>query len=122
MPVWRRLEEGEDTWVDHPLTVLGHHPGQRGVLVRLEVLRLGLLASGHAAAAAGGAAAAAAGGVAAGAGGAASAFALRDASAFCRDIGGERMNQHARPKRKKKKTTKTLTTDVEITLRMVIIQ
>lgn len=38
---------------DHfPLTVLGDHPGQCGILVRLEMLRLGLLSSGHAAAAA----------------------------------------------------------------------
>lgn len=33
--------------------MLGDHPAQCGILVRLEVLRLGLLASGHAAVAAG---------------------------------------------------------------------
>lgn len=65
--------------------VLGDHPGYCGILVRLEVLRLGLLASGHAA------------GVSAGG---AAAFALRDVSAFCRYISEERMNQHTKKVRK----------------------
>lgn len=66
-----------------PLTVLGNHTGQCWILVRLEVLRLGLLAAGHAA------------GVGAGD---AAAVALRDVSAFCRYISEERMNQHTRKK------------------------
>lgn len=66
--------------------MLGVHPGQSGILVRLEVLRLGLLASGHAAAAAG---------VRAGDAAAAAEFTLRDASACCSCISEERAGQRA---------------------------
>lgn len=57
--------------------MLGNHPDYCGTLIRLEMLRLGLLASGHAAATAGVSV------------GDASAFALRDVSAFCRYISGK---------------------------------
>ena len=51
------------------LTIFGHHPGYCGILVRLEMLWLRLLATGHAA------------------------DTLRDVSAFCRYISSERMKK-----------------------------
>lgn len=56
--------------IDARLTIFGHHPGYCGILVRLEMLWLRLLATGHAA------------------------DTLRDVSAFCRYISSDRMKKN----------------------------